>query len=109
MELRTGHTVYGIPVSGLKADGWLVSSYRTGPHWLSGGEFGAEASVVALALCLLGSAALLWLALRRGSMMAPGWRRGRLRRRYSPRERPATLLPSRTVGSMGEAGHALAR
>ena len=67
-------TVYGIPVSGLKADGWLVS-YRTGPHWLSGGEFGAEASVVALALCLLGSAALLWLALRRGSLLAPGRRR----------------------------------
>lgn len=69
-------TVYGIPVSGLKADGWLVS-YRTGPHWLSGGEFGAEASVVALALCLLGSAALLWLALRRGSMLPPRWRRRR--------------------------------
>jgi membrane protease YdiL (CAAX protease family) len=69
-------TVYGIPVSGLKADGWLVS-YRTGPHWLSGGAFGAEASVVALALCLLGSAALLWVARRRGSMLAPGWRRVR--------------------------------
>ncbi len=67
-------TVYGIPVSGLKADGWLVST-RTGPDWLSGGVFGAEASVVALALCLLCSAALLVVALRRGSLVAPSWKR----------------------------------
>jgi uncharacterized protein len=67
-------TVYGIPVSGLKADGWLVST-RTGPDWLSGGVFGAEASVVALALCLLCSAALLALALRRRSLVPPSWRR----------------------------------
>ncbi|MEW9624997.1 CPBP family intramembrane glutamic endopeptidase [Rhodanobacter geophilus] len=67
-------TVYGIPVSGMKADGWLVST-RTGPDWLSGGVFGAEASVVALALCLLCSAALLALALRRHSLVPPSWRR----------------------------------
>lgn len=67
-------TVYGIPVSGLKADGWLVST-RTGPDWLSGGVFGAEASVVALTLCLLCSAMLLAVALRRRSLVPPGWRR----------------------------------
>lgn len=61
-------TVYGIPVSGTKADGWLVST-RTGPDWLSGGVFGAEASVVALALCSLGTLALIALALRRGSIL----------------------------------------
>ncbi len=58
-------TVYGIPVSGGKADGWLVS-HRTGPDWLSGGAFGAEASVVALATCLTLSAILLIIARRRG-------------------------------------------
>lgn len=68
-------TVYGIPVSGVKADGWLVST-RTGPDWLSGGVFGAEASVVALTLCLLCSAVLLTLALRRRSLVPPCWRRG---------------------------------
>jgi membrane protease YdiL (CAAX protease family) len=67
-------TVYGIPVSGLKADGWLVST-RTGPDWLSGGVFGAEASVVALALCALCSIVLLVVALRRHSLVAPSWRR----------------------------------
>ncbi|HZX71271.1 MAG TPA: type II CAAX endopeptidase family protein [Rhodanobacter sp.] len=61
-------TVYGIPVSGTKPNGWLVS-YRTGPDWLSGGAFGAEASVVALALGLLLSAILLVIALRRGAIV----------------------------------------
>lgn len=67
-------TVYGIPVSGMKADGWLVST-RSGPDWLSGGVFGAEASVVALTLCLLCSAALLAVAARRHSLVPPSWRR----------------------------------
>lgn len=66
-------TIYGIPVSGTSADGWLVST-RSGPDWLSGGIFGAEASVVALALCSLCTLALLWVALRRGSLV-PNWRR----------------------------------
>ncbi len=61
-------TVYGIPVSGLHADGWLVSN-RTGPDWLSGGVFGAEASVVALLACSMLSAALLIIAVRRGSIV----------------------------------------
>jgi hypothetical protein len=61
-------TIYGIPVSGTPADGWLVSS-RSGPDWLSGGVFGAEASVIALGLCSLCTLVLLVVALRRGSMV----------------------------------------
>jgi membrane protease YdiL (CAAX protease family) len=68
-------TIYGIPVSGNHADGWLVSS-RSGPDWLSGGNFGAEASVVALLLCSTCSLVLLVIALRRGSFVPPSWRRG---------------------------------
>lgn len=67
-------TVYGIPVSGLQADGWLVST-RSGPDWLSGGVFGAEASVVALTLCTLCSAGLLVVAIRRRSLLPPSWMR----------------------------------
>lgn len=67
-------TIYGIPVSGLKADGWLVSA-RSGPDWLSGGVFGAEASVVALSLCSLCTIALVVIAVRRGSIVVPRWRR----------------------------------
>jgi membrane protease YdiL (CAAX protease family) len=60
--------IYGIPVSGTSANGWLQSS-RTGPDWLSGGVFGAEASVVALAVCSAVSVALLVIAVRRGSIV----------------------------------------
>ncbi|KZC17551.1 abortive infection protein [Rhodanobacter sp. FW510-R12] len=67
-------TIYGIPVSGTRADGWLVST-RSGPDWLSGGAFGAEASVVALALCTLCTIGLLVVARRRGSIVPPAWRR----------------------------------
>lgn len=67
-------TIYGIPVSGMAADGWLVSA-RSGPDWLSGGVFGAEASVVALALCTMCTLALIGLAFRRRSIVAPAWRR----------------------------------
>ncbi|MEY2113626.1 CPBP family intramembrane glutamic endopeptidase [Rhodanobacter sp. FW106-PBR-R2A-1-13] len=67
-------TIYGIPVSGTPADGWLVST-RSGPDWLTGGTFGAEASVVALALCSLGTLGLLAVARRRGSIVPPVWRR----------------------------------
>lgn len=54
---------YGIPVSGSAVDGWLVSN-RTGPAWLSGGAFGAEASVAALLTCSLLTAGLLMVAQR---------------------------------------------
>jgi len=67
-------TVYGIPVSGGASKGWLISS-RTGPDWLSGGVFGAEASVVALLACSLVTLALLMVALRRESIVAPAWSR----------------------------------
>jgi membrane protease YdiL (CAAX protease family) len=61
-------TIYGIPVSGFKAEGWLVST-RTGPDWLSGGVFGAEASVVALLVCSAVSAVLLVVAVRRRTIV----------------------------------------
>ncbi len=67
-------TVFGIPVSGLHADGWLISS-RSGPDWLSGGAFGAEASVVALIVCSLCTLGLLTVAVRRGSIVKPSWLR----------------------------------
>lgn len=65
-------TVYGIPVSGAQIQGWLVST-RTGPDWLSGGSFGAEASVVTVGISLLCSLTLLGMALRRQTLVAPGF------------------------------------
>jgi uncharacterized protein len=70
----TQGAIYGIPVSGGHADGWLIST-RTGPDWLSGGAFGAEASVVALTACSLVSVTLLLIALRGKTIVLPSWRR----------------------------------
>ena len=67
----TQGTIWGVPVSGTNDVGWLVS-VRPGPDWLSGGAFGAEASVVAVILCSVVTVALLATALRRGSI-APPW------------------------------------
>lgn len=67
-------TVFGIAVSGHPADGFLVASL-SGPDWLSGGAFGAEASVVALLACSSVSVGLLGIALRRRSIVPPAWKR----------------------------------
>jgi membrane protease YdiL (CAAX protease family) len=67
-------TLYGIPVSGNAADGFLVSK-MTGPDWLTGGAFGVEGSLVAPLVCSLGTIALLVIAIRRGTIVSPFWRR----------------------------------
>jgi membrane protease YdiL (CAAX protease family) len=68
--------IFGAPVSGLKMEGWLASSL-TGPDWLTGGEFGPEASVVVAILCTAAGVALLTYVARRGTWVAVFWRRGR--------------------------------
>lgn len=73
----TQGTVWGIPVSGGSDSGWLVSD-RPGPDWLSGGVFGAEASVVAVAICSVVTLSLLVLALRRGTIVPPWFAGGRI-------------------------------
>jgi uncharacterized protein len=85
----TQGTIYGIPVSGGRANGWLVSS-RTGPDWLSGGGFGAEASVVALAACSLVSVVLVVIAVRRNTIGPPSWRRKKPERLSAVSVEPAT-------------------
>jgi membrane protease YdiL (CAAX protease family) len=65
---------YGIPVSGFGQRG-LLASHMQGPVWLTGGAFGAEASVVALCICSLVTSVCLAVAVRRGSLVPPPWRR----------------------------------
>ncbi|MDP3761572.1 MAG: type II CAAX endopeptidase family protein [Ramlibacter sp.] len=79
----TQGSIWGVPVSGTTDAGWLVS-VRPGPEWLSGGVFGAEASVVAVALCSAVTLCLLAVALRRGSIVPP-W----FARRHAPAASPA--------------------
>lgn len=53
--------VFSIAVSGHSGDAWLRGSL-SGPEWLTGGAFGAEGSVVAVALCLVVTGVMLKLA-----------------------------------------------
>ena len=66
--------LYGIPVSGFGQRG-LLASHMQGPGWLTGGAFGAEASIVALCICTTATAVCLAVAIRRGSLVPPPWRR----------------------------------
>lgn len=71
----TQSLVFGVPTSGTRMHG-LVASRLAGPDWLSGGEFGAEASIVALVACSLVSLGLFLVARKRGRLVAPRWKRG---------------------------------
>jgi membrane protease YdiL (CAAX protease family) len=64
--------VFSVAVSGHVAQGWIQGSL-VGPTWLSGGRYGVEASVVALLVWGLASAALLGVARHRGQFL-PGHR-----------------------------------
>lgn len=66
--------IFGISVSGFAMDG-LLRPRMTGPDWLTGGDFGAEASLPAVIICTGFGIATLMLARRRGCFIAPSWRR----------------------------------
>ncbi len=66
--------VYGIAVSGFDVKGLLVPRI-TGPELLTGGDFGAEASLPAMLICTAFGIALLVIAVRRGQVIKPYWRR----------------------------------
>lgn len=66
--------VFGIPVSGIAVDG-LVDAQLSGPDWLDGGGFGAEASVLTVFTCSVATLLLLRLMLRQRSAIPPFWKR----------------------------------
>jgi len=66
--------IFGVAVSGNRAAG-LLQATLTGPELLSGGEFGAEASIFAVAVCLAAGAYLLWRAHNKGNFVRPFWGR----------------------------------
>jgi membrane protease YdiL (CAAX protease family) len=66
--------IFSVPVSGYALTG-LVDGTLSGPDWLSGGVFGAEASVVAVIVCVSLAIWLLRRAAQRGQFIAPRWRR----------------------------------
>jgi hypothetical protein len=66
--------VFGVAVSGTQVDG-ILQSRLTGPELITGGEFGIEASALAVALCVAVAVAVLRVAIRRGHVRPPFWRR----------------------------------
>jgi membrane protease YdiL (CAAX protease family) len=68
--------IYGIPVSGGAMDGILRPDIR-GSDLLTGGAFGAEASLPAIVIATAFGIVLLVIAWRRGRFVAPIWVRNR--------------------------------
>ncbi|WP_309623982.1 CPBP family intramembrane glutamic endopeptidase [Novosphingobium sp.] len=67
--------VFSVPVSGGDAPLGLLITRRVGPDWLTGGDFGLEASVVAMVIATSAGVLLLVMAARRGQIVRPMWRR----------------------------------
>lgn len=66
--------VFSVPVSGGDAPLGLLITRRAGPDWLTGGDFGLEASVIAMIVATAAGLFLLRAAIRRGELRAPMWR-----------------------------------
>jgi uncharacterized protein len=64
--------IFSVAVSGGQSKG-LLQSKTVGPDWLTGGIFGAEASVVALVVCTAAGIILITAAVRKGHVLAPFW------------------------------------
>lgn len=64
--------IFGVAVSGNQIRG-LLQGQLSGPEWISGGSFGAEASVVAVIVCLTAGVLLLVRASRNGQIVRPRW------------------------------------
>jgi len=69
--------VFSVPVSGGEAPLGLLVTRRIGPEWLTGGNFGLEASVVAMVVATLAGLAMLEAARRRGRLVSFAQARGR--------------------------------
>jgi hypothetical protein len=66
--------IFDVPVSGIDSSG-LVQARLSGPAWLSGGEFGLEASVIALIVATSAGIWFLVRAYRQGLVFGPMWAR----------------------------------
>jgi uncharacterized protein len=67
--------VFSVPVSGGEVPLGLFITRRAGADWLTGGDFGLEASVVAMAVATLAGVLMLRRAVTNGQVVAPMWRR----------------------------------
>jgi hypothetical protein len=66
--------ILGVPVSGQPAHG-ILHAKLLGSALLSGGEFGLEASVIAIGVAGTAGGWFVWLAAKRGEVVRSGWSR----------------------------------
>ncbi len=66
--------IFSAAVSGEATNG-LLRARLVGPDWLSGGGFGAEASLVAVVACSAAGVLMLFVAHRRGQVIRAPWSR----------------------------------
>lgn len=74
--------IFGTSVSGKNVTQGLLDGVTSGPSLITGGEFGPEASVYALLFCTGATIVFMWLARRRGNLIAlrPSARAGAIAR-----------------------------
>jgi membrane protease YdiL (CAAX protease family) len=78
--------VFGMPDSGVTyLPSWAIPEV-SGPTWLTGGSIGIELSVLGVVLSILAGIVLLRMALNRGQVLPPGWKRGRAEAPQVPAE-----------------------
>jgi membrane protease YdiL (CAAX protease family) len=66
--------IFSMPNSGTPYQG-LFTNTIAGPTWLTGGDFGIEASYLTILLWLLAGIALLFLAKKNSQIVMPRWKR----------------------------------
>ncbi|KAF0227668.1 MAG: abortive infection [Beijerinckiaceae bacterium] len=71
----TQSAIFSGIVSGSVAAPGLIRSNIRGPEVLTGGSFGLESSVIAFTLCTATGIVLLIMAVRRGNIVPPSWKR----------------------------------
>lgn len=67
--------IFSLAVSGHEVRNGLFVTKLNGPDWLTGGAFGIEGSAVDLVLVVLATIGIVALAVRKGRMVAPAWKR----------------------------------
>jgi uncharacterized protein len=73
----TQSAVFGGIVSGGIAEPGLIKPILEGPDLLTGGQFGLEASLTAFLLCTTTGVILLVMAVRKGNIVQPFWKRSK--------------------------------
>ncbi len=71
----TQSAIFSSIVSGNDAQQGLIRSTVNGPDWLTGGSFGVESSVLALLLCTTTGIVMVVMAVKRGKIVPPIWKR----------------------------------